>query len=175
MQDKRERILQSTAKIKSGEPGYPAALPTPETGRGLAQSRGRGSRSSLLSQKFSGCFLSSPYTIEPDSNSPVNGTVSDDNIPTSYSFYATSPCFKGLHTCGDTIEETIHNVENTIITYLSSLFIHSDIIPEDLHCIPYSIDSQGKIVFHFEDEMIFPASCPASCDTINDSLHGRSL
>ena len=51
-----------------------------------------------------------PIKIEPDGDG----------------FHAYSPILKGLHTCGDTMEEVKQNAANAVIAYLESLIKHRD-------------------------------------------------
>lgn len=44
-------------------------------------------------------------------------------------FHAFCPVLKGLHTRGETEEETMDNAKNAIIAYLTSLINHGDPIP----------------------------------------------
>ncbi|MXX98064.1 MAG: type II toxin-antitoxin system HicB family antitoxin [Rhodothermaceae bacterium] len=48
-------------------------------------------------------------------------------------FYAYAPALKGLHVGGDTIEETLKNVEDGIHVYLDSLVAHGEPFPEGPH------------------------------------------
>ncbi len=49
--------------------------------------------------------------------------------PDDVGFHAYCPALKGLHVDGDTIEESLKNVDDAIISYLESLFKHGDPIP----------------------------------------------
>lgn len=44
-------------------------------------------------------------------------------------YHAFSPAFKGLHTCGTTVEEALENAKNAIEAYLESLIKHDEPIP----------------------------------------------
>ena len=44
-------------------------------------------------------------------------------------FYAFCPALKGLHTCGDTIEQALNNAKDAITAYLISLLKHNEPIP----------------------------------------------
>ena len=44
-------------------------------------------------------------------------------------YHAYCPALKGLHTCGDTEEETVNNAKDAIIAYMHSLIKHGDPIP----------------------------------------------
>ncbi len=49
--------------------------------------------------------------------------------PDGTDFHAYCPDLKGLHVPGDTEEEALVNVKDTIIAYLESLIKHGDPIP----------------------------------------------
>jgi len=59
-----------------------------------------------------GKFIEFPTVIEPDDND---------------TFHAYAPKFKGLHTCGDTIEEAKANLEDAVRVYLQSMLKHNEI------------------------------------------------
>jgi predicted RNase H-like HicB family nuclease len=48
-------------------------------------------------------------------------------------FHTYVPALRGLHSCGDTIEEAKHNTKDAIVAYLTSLIKHGDPIP--LTCV----------------------------------------
>jgi len=41
-------------------------------------------------------------------------------------YYGHIPKLKGLHTCGDTIEEALKNVGNALSAYMQSMIKHKD-------------------------------------------------
>lgn len=57
--------------------------------------------------------LSVPISIEKDNDE----------------FHAYCPVLKGLHTRGETEEETMDNAKDAVIAYLNSLIRHGDPIP----------------------------------------------
>ena len=49
--------------------------------------------------------------------------------PDDIAFHAYCPALKGLHTCGDTVEEAIRNARDAATAYLQSSIKHGDPIP----------------------------------------------
>ncbi|MBM3189677.1 MAG: type II toxin-antitoxin system HicB family antitoxin [Chloroflexi bacterium] len=49
--------------------------------------------------------------------------------PDGDGFHAYSPSLPGLHTCGETEEETLENVRNAALAYLESMIKHGDPLP----------------------------------------------
>lgn len=49
--------------------------------------------------------------------------------PDADGFHAYCPALKGLHTCGETEQETLENAKHAAIAYLRSLIKHGDPIP----------------------------------------------
>ena len=60
-------------------------------------------------------------------------------------FYAYVPALKGLHTCGDTIEEAIENARDAAEAYIRSLIKHGDPIPLGIVNIQETLDSEQEI------------------------------
>ncbi len=52
--------------------------------------------------------------------------------PDGNEFHAYCPALKGLHTCGATQKEALHNAKDAIISYLTSTIKHGDPIPEGI-------------------------------------------
>lgn len=49
--------------------------------------------------------------------------------PDGDGFHAYCPALKGLHTCGDTLEEAMENAKDAASAYLQSLIKHDEPIP----------------------------------------------
>jgi len=49
--------------------------------------------------------------------------------PDEDSYHAYCPALKGLHTCGETVEEAVQNAKYAAQAYLESLVKHGDSIP----------------------------------------------
>lgn len=60
-------------------------------------------------------------------------------------YHAFSPALKGLHTCGETLEEAEYNLKNALIAYLTSLINHGDPIP--LGCLVTEEKKKSKKKF----------------------------
>ncbi len=73
--------------------------------------------------------------------------------PDEGQYHAYCPALKGLHTCGDTVEEALNHAKDAAMAYLRSLIKHSDPIP--LEVIVESAErkrySSGKRTRYTED------------------------
>lgn len=73
--------------------------------------------------------------------------------PDGNGFHAYCPALKGLHTLGETVEETKKNAKNAVIAYIESLIDEGDPIPVGIIDIP-SVDKkpmQTKSEYYVEN------------------------
>lgn len=63
------------------------------------------------------------------SNKIIEFLVEIFNETDDTGFHAYCPALRGLHTCGDTEEETLQNARDAAIAYLQSLIKHGEPVP----------------------------------------------